>query len=673
MKNDGTTVALGAAAVLAAIGLAAQRRRGSASGHRWFHGTDAKNLPSILKGGLAGATDQRKRAWLAPLPGRFYMSRNLSSALSYALGADASMLGRELPEGIERFDGRGAVLELSFDTDDRYPDEDWLGEALASEIQELMKRNGRGYPGLGRFRWVDEARGRYALDCLYAVSDRTYDQLMANKPWKLDEMATQARIGKRVIRELARTDAGRDLLRRGAAMATEISVPAESVRLVKVWTFDRRKGAPKISRSGRGFFQVARQERLRQHRQGSADKPTFVVDNPKQGLDLIRHPDIVANFERGLRWKPKHGTAVLVPCAGTKPFPQAPSHKHGYLAAFEGKPVDLWVVSEPLGVVPYEFSREYPNDAYDFPPEHLTGRAHDELAKRVAAWFDRVAGKYGRIVAALPAHHQKLVDKGLGLAKSQHRIERAGVGPCRDEGACSTNTFRATAGDYKRWLGKKAGSKAQAAQQQWRHGCPPDYDQPFFHATTWDRLQSIAEDGLTPGGGQRFGGWYAGHSAGKVFVSQGSHTAFHWWSAVDRIVDAHQELRQQEDLDRVVVVMLRIDMKGIPLAQDRAGCIDEPCAFYTTESVGPERIWFYDGSNNLWRPIDEWDESDPAAAIVRWDLEWDEDEPEWQRQSWITFTVRGPYADPHGPGAFAPPAYQDELVMAGWDEQMESW
>jgi len=572
MKNDGTTAALGVAAVLAAIGLAAQRRRGSAAQHEGTHET-------------------------------------VAFSASDSMWRDLDMVARE---------------QLGYVPRKRAGPEERPGRYGRSSVAKAMIERG-----------LDGPRMQRALRLSRAVEPelRAYRRPIP-KPSKTKTLS----LPKALARRLDRT---------ASLLGTSRSALISALLMEQMAAAQRR---------------------------GSADKaPTFVVKNPKQGLDLIRHPDIVANFERGLRWKPKHGTAVLVPCAGTKPFPQAPSHKHGYLAAFEGKPVDLWVVSEPLGVVPYEFSREYPNDAYDFPPEHLTGRAHDELAKRVAAWFDRVAGKYGRIVAALPAHHQKLVDKGLGLAKSQHRIERAGVGPCRDEGACSTNTFRATAGDYKRWLGKKAGSKAQAAQQQWRHGCPPDYDQPFFHATTWDRLQSIAEDGLTPGGGSRFGGWYAGHSVGKVFVSQGSHTAFHWWSAVDRIVDAHQELRQQEDLDRVVVVMLRIDMKGIPLAQDRAGCIDEPCAFYTTESVGPERIWFYDGSNNLWRPIDEWDESDPAAAIAQWDLEWDEDEPEWQRQSWITFTARGPYADPHGPGAFAPPAYQDELVMAGWDEQMESW
>jgi len=666
MRDDGTAVTLGAAALLAGIGLIARRRRGSADSigqRRWFHGTDAKNVDAILRDGIAGASPQRK-GWFAPLPGRAYLSSDLGYSLIYALGGN--MVGTDLSSFSTMFPGRGAIVELTFNTDDDViPDEDWLGECLAAVISRRRHWNNDSTD----WDWLDGECLHYARRCQAAVSVRTSDQL--GRAERLDEAAVQARIGKRVIRELSRTKHGRALLLEGASIASSVSVPAGSVRIASVWTFDKMKDNAKLKRDGSNFFSVGKKVWPKaRRRRGSADRPTFVVRNPKQGLDLIRHPDIVANFEKGLRWRRKHATAVLVPCAGTKPFPQSPSHKHGYLAAFEGQPVDLWVVSEPLGVVPYAFSRTYPNDAYDFPPEHLKGKAHDELAKRVATWFDRKGKTYSRIVAALPAHHQKLVDKALGLAKGDHRIERAGVGVCRSEGACSSNTFRATTDDYKRYLKKKGnGSKNAQVQQRWRYDCRPDEDKPFFHATTWDRLEGIAEDGLCPHRGARFGGWYAGHSVGKVFVTQGDHSAVGWWSAVDRISD-QQELRQQEDLDRVVVVMLRIDMKGIVLRQDKAGSGDIPCSFYTGETIGSERIWFYDGSNDTWRPIDEWDESDPTVAIAHWQHQWEQDDPDME--PWINFSRKSPYGHDKE-GAFSPPAYQVELFDAGWDEQMESW
>ena len=107
---------------------------------------------------------------------------------------------------------------------------------------------------------------------------------------------------------------------------------------------------------------------------GSPNKPSFVVDSVGQGVKVLNHPDIVKNFKKSLRVRKKHRKAVLIPCASTKPFPQSPSHKHGYLKALKGKDVDIYVVSEPLGIVPYSWSNTYPNNDYDFPPKFVQGR-----------------------------------------------------------------------------------------------------------------------------------------------------------------------------------------------------------------------------------------------------------------------------------------------------------
>ena len=192
---------------------------------------------------------------------------------------------------------------------------------------------------------------------------------------------------------------------------------------------------------------------------GSANKPTFVVRSEKAGLALLKHADIVANYNRSLKVKRKHKTAVLVPCAGTKPFPQAPSHKHGYLVALEGKKADVYVVSEPLGVVPYAWSRTYPNDAYDYPPKYLRGKAYDLLRDRIRTWFEKVGRRYSRIVLALPEHHAKLVraaTRGLSLP-----LEDASISACRSKGSCPDTAFRATSEAYRGWLGRKvSGSKS---------------------------------------------------------------------------------------------------------------------------------------------------------------------------------------------------------------------
>lgn len=179
--------------------------------------------------------------------------------------------------------------------------------------------------------------------------------------------------------------------------------------------------------------------------------PKFVVRSPAQGLKVIRHPDIAANFDKALKRAPKNKVAVLVPCAQTKPFPEAPSHKSGYLDALKGKKVDKYVVSEPLGVVPYEWSRSYPNADYDFPPSHLTGAAFDELAKRIRRWFQKVAPKYDRIYLALPGHHSKLVRAALkGVTVTN--VTWVGQRQCLDTNACETGEYRATTHAYRAFL-----------------------------------------------------------------------------------------------------------------------------------------------------------------------------------------------------------------------------
>lgn len=177
----------------------------------------------------------------------------------------------------------------------------------------------------------------------------------------------------------------------------------------------------------------------------------FLVRSIKQGLDLIRHPAIRKNFAKALCWRPKNRIAVLVPCAGTKPFPKAPSHKQGYLAALDGKKADLWVVSEPLGVVPYEWNSTWPNDAYDYPPKFLRGQAWDELAERVAEWLAKVAPKYQKVFVALPGHHERLLRDALEI-HNPGNLRDATHSQCLDQGACPSGHGRATSTKYRRYL-----------------------------------------------------------------------------------------------------------------------------------------------------------------------------------------------------------------------------
>ena len=183
---------------------------------------------------------------------------------------------------------------------------------------------------------------------------------------------------------------------------------------------------------------------------GSANKPKrkkkFIVRSPQQGLKVIQHKDITDNWKKSLKVRPKHRVAVLLPCAATKPFAESPSHKYGYLKALGDKDVDLYVVSEPLGIIPYAWQDKYPNADYDYPPKYLKGKARDLLSERIGEWFKKVYPKYDKVYSALPAHHQKLVNDSTNAT-----LEEVTINQCRQD-TCSDNVFRATSGEYVRYL-----------------------------------------------------------------------------------------------------------------------------------------------------------------------------------------------------------------------------
>ena len=140
---------------------------------------------------------------------------------------------------------------------------------------------------------------------------------------------------------------------------------------------------------------------LMKSNKGSANKPKrkkkFIVKSAKEGLKVIQHKDITDNWKKSLKVKPKSRVAVLLPCAATKPFAESPSHKHGYLKALGEKNVDLYVVSEPLGIIPYAWQDKYPNADYDYPPKYLKGEARDLLSERIGKWFEKVYPKYQKV------------------------------------------------------------------------------------------------------------------------------------------------------------------------------------------------------------------------------------------------------------------------------------
>ena len=189
----------------------------------------------------------------------------------------------------------------------------------------------------------------------------------------------------------------------------------------------------------------------KQEIKGINRKKKFIVTSIEEGFRVIKHKDITANWKKSLRVRPKNRIAVLVPCAATKPFSESPSHKYGYLRALEGKDVDVYIVSEPLGIVPYSWQKKYPNADYDYPPKFLRGKAWKLLAERMGEWFDRIYPKYDRVYSALPGHHQKLVKDAIEQSEEDVKLKSVTISDFRKVSG-QTNIFRASSRDYVSFL-----------------------------------------------------------------------------------------------------------------------------------------------------------------------------------------------------------------------------
>jgi len=102
--------------------------------------------------------------------------------------------------------------------------------------------------------------------------------------------------------------------------------------------------------------------------------PDLTVKSYEDGLRIWNHRDVKSFFnEKSMNWKPQRECSVFLPCSATKPYPISPSHKRGYLKALFPAldKIDIFVISEPMGVVPYYFSDEYPVKDYDYDPSRF--------------------------------------------------------------------------------------------------------------------------------------------------------------------------------------------------------------------------------------------------------------------------------------------------------------
>lgn len=158
--------------------------------------------------------------------------------------------------------------------------------------------------------------------------------------------------------------------------------------------------------------------------------PELTVHNFQEGVAIWDNKDVKTFFfQKSMNWQPKNKIAVFLPCAAGKPYPYSDSHRNGYLKALLPylDRIDLFVVSEPMGIVPYCYSNEFPADSYDYDPyEFFIGKLGEPLVKkaleiftsRLAFWIKKFHESYRLRILILPkSWHLKVFKRALKKAE----------------------------------------------------------------------------------------------------------------------------------------------------------------------------------------------------------------------------------------------------------------
>lgn len=171
-------------------------------------------------------------------------------------------------------------------------------------------------------------------------------------------------------------------------------------------------------------------------REPPVDKLT--VKSFEDGLRIWNDPDVLNFYEnKAMKWQPKHDTAVFIPCSAWKPYFYSMSHKNGYLKALLPyiDIIDLFVVSEPMAIVPYCYSDEYPVKNYEYNPNQffigklsnpLVRQALNIFIERLSRWITKYHRQYSKRILILPkSWHLKVFLKALkraGISANEHDI-----------------------------------------------------------------------------------------------------------------------------------------------------------------------------------------------------------------------------------------------------------
>jgi hypothetical protein len=153
---------------------------------------------------------------------------------------------------------------------------------------------------------------------------------------------------------------------------------------------------------------------------------------------------------------------------------------------------------------------------------------------------------------------------------------------------------------------------------------PGDAEDYLYHVTFAGNLEGIQSDGLLPGSGGKFGGGYAAHSAGWLFITEPEGVYF-WFHRIAATVTPLERAGETP----VVLRFEPTDDEEQGKQEDKLGTRDAMAgAYILDEGIEPDRLEVWTGDD--WEYLDELDIEELIGDIVMSSEVEEEDGEEWR-------------------------------------------